>query len=203
MSEKLFGFDKDWHNNACLNYTTDAMYSYIEGYRKAGDLLVWAAMKNNSDLDHLVYPIAFLYRQNIELRLKDIMRHLKFVLGATFDFDKMHKIELLWSKVDKLMTRIIDEIDDGVDGFILDTDRALIGAAIEEFSSIDPDSTAFRYPEDTRGNTNLPSLKHINIRQLAEQVASMGESLSKYEAVAAFLFDRKLQMESIDKENVE
>lgn len=203
MSEKLFGFDKDWHNNACLNYMQDPMYLYIEGYKRAGDLLVAAAMEDNSDLDHLVYPITFLYRQNLELRLKDTIRNLNYVLESTFRLPHGHDIKRLWPDVERLMIRIADKVNDGVDGFILDTDRALIGAAIEEFSRIDPKSTAFRYPTGKQGNRILQELTHISIRRLAEQMASVGESLCKYETVAAFLFDQKLQMESTDKESAE
>lgn len=69
----LFQSDNDWKNNACLNFTSDPTHGYIEGYKRAADLLVAHVMEKGKDQDYLVYPITFLYRQHLELRIKEII----------------------------------------------------------------------------------------------------------------------------------
>lgn len=203
MSEKLFGPDRDWQINACLNYTNDAMPLYIQGYKRAADVLTNSVMESNSDLDCLIYPIVFLYRQNLELRLKDTIRCLRYVLDDNHKFPHHHKIKLLWLEVDKLMKRIVAEVDKTVCEYILDIDRDTVESIITEFSNIDPQSIAFRYPGDKTGRNNLPELTHINVRRLVEQMDSLSTSLGKYETVASFIFNWKLQGEDIDRENSE
>ncbi|MCI5221569.1 MAG: hypothetical protein D3924_02515 [Candidatus Electrothrix sp. AR4] len=70
--ELFIGCD-DWEMNACLNFSHDMSYGYIEGYLRAADRLVKHVFDTSKDQDVLVYPIAFMFRQHIELRLKSII----------------------------------------------------------------------------------------------------------------------------------
>jgi hypothetical protein len=66
---------------------------------------------------------------------------------------------------------------------------AQIGRLLDEFSKIDPDSMAFRYPQDKKGNPSLaPTLRHINIRNIAEVVGKISVILTG----ASVMFDEYL-----------
>lgn len=67
--DELFKPDIDWKNNACLNFSHDMSEIYISGYKSAGDILVEHVKQKKRNQDFLVYPIGFLYRQYLELRL--------------------------------------------------------------------------------------------------------------------------------------
>ncbi|MBL8015621.1 MAG: hypothetical protein JNK26_05590, partial [Candidatus Doudnabacteria bacterium] len=69
----------DGRNNAILNYgEQDRFAIYALGYQDAAELLTLAYMENDRPKDRLVYPIVFLYRQNIELKLKEFIYGLNY-----------------------------------------------------------------------------------------------------------------------------
>lgn len=73
MKESLFTSkftpDPDSYMNA---YSGGDWDTYAMGYKRAGDILVQYVADNDWDQDFLVYPITFLYRQYLELRLKEL-----------------------------------------------------------------------------------------------------------------------------------
>ena len=70
----IFTSDVDWRFNACLNWTNDTLELYVIGYKEAADKLVENIMDTPRYQDTLVFPICFLYRQYIELRLKELIK---------------------------------------------------------------------------------------------------------------------------------
>jgi hypothetical protein len=71
--DQLFGPDEDWDNNACINFTFDRFNLYARGYLQAAELLVETIVNTHRSPHAVVYPIAFLYRHYLELRLKKII----------------------------------------------------------------------------------------------------------------------------------
>ena len=71
--DQLFKEDSDWQCNAHLNLGGKDSGAYSAGYKNAADLLARRFLRNWRGNDILVYPMVFLYRQFIELRLKEII----------------------------------------------------------------------------------------------------------------------------------
>lgn len=187
MDNPLFSFDDDWQNNACINYSHAQMSFYIDGYKRAADLLAKNVIESNRDQDILVYPIAFLYRQYIELQLKDIIRESRIFLEDSPNFPEHHKIQPLWDLANKLMREIIAKHDKSAGEYITEEDIKIIGDVVSNFVKVDPDSFAFRYPEDKQGNNTMSGLQHINIRKLAQQINLMSDSLKKFDLVVGLM----------------
>ncbi len=160
--DELFSSDVDWWHNACLNPFRSDWYVYIEGYKRAAKVLVEQVKKNRSDLDVLVYPIVFLYRQYMELLLKSIISDGRKLLDQTGDFPKHHMLDKLWVEA----RRILEEVSK-VDPMV-NLDK--IQEYINQFCGKDPFGSAFRYPTDVKGKKSLPGLMHINIRKFSEIV---------------------------------
>ncbi|MEP1141689.1 MAG: hypothetical protein ABJH44_15835, partial [Balneola sp.] len=78
--DDLLELGDDWKNNATLNYSSDELNIYSEGYKQAGDILSKRLQKNRNGLDFLVYPLIFLYRHHIELELKIIVKEGSYLL---------------------------------------------------------------------------------------------------------------------------
>lgn len=145
------------------------------------------ALVSGLDQDVLVYPIAFLYRQYIELQLKDVIRESRILLGEGNGFPNSHDIKNLWELANQLMKRIITRVDKTVGGYITKVDLAKINEVISDFSEIDPESFAFRYPEDQDGKNTMQGLSHINIRKLAEHINDLAVRLEKFDLVVSSL----------------
>ena len=105
----LFQSDKDWKNNACLNFTSDPTHGYVEGYKRAADLLVAHVMEKGKDQDYLVYPITFLYRQHLELLLKEIITDGRDLLDEGSGHPNHHELDKLWPVAKGLIRKICSE----------------------------------------------------------------------------------------------
>ncbi len=196
MSNSVFSGDKDWKANACLNWSLDSMGLYIEGYREAADKLVHDVVETGTNQDTLVFPIAFLYRQYIELQLKHIIRESRIVVGEKATFPEHHKINDLWNTANALMTQIIKDHDQSISDYITKSDVTTIKTIITEFVKVDPDSLAFRYPNDKKGNKNLGGIEYINLRKLHDQMEVLKEKLDKYYLCISLLRDFQDEMRS-------
>jgi hypothetical protein len=171
--DELFSAEADWWHNACIDPFYADWYAYTEGYRRAASVLVDRVKTHRSDLDALVYPIIFLYRQYFELRLKNIILNGTNFLDEPCGFPKHHKLTELWNQA----RRILEKIYEG------DPKEDLNEAEnfIKQFSDRDLFGDAFRYPTDKQGNKSLPDLTHINIRKfsdIAEKIADLFDGAS-------------------------
>jgi hypothetical protein len=163
--DRLFTSQEDWWNNACLNWCHDGWGLYASGYKDAADFLVQRAEEMNFGQDTLVYPVIFLYRQYLELEIKDLIRQARRLQDFHGDFPKHHHIGNLWVECHKLLSQIspgdpVAELNE-------------IGRLIAEFSAIDPTSMAFRYPQDKKGNPSLPGIREINLRNVREVIGKI------------------------------
>jgi hypothetical protein len=167
--KKLFKADDDWWHNAVIWKTGNDWFAYANGYRIAADRLVESIMQDRMEIDFLVYPIVFLYRQSIELYLKCIIKDSKNLLELGGSFPKNHNILKLWIEAQSLLIKIWPE------GQEEDLDK--IGYFIKQFSEHDPSSESFRYPEDKKGQKAIKDISHINLRHLKEIMNDLIESL--------------------------
>lgn len=127
---------------------------YSTGYKEAGDLLIENADNNT---DFLVYPIVFLYRHCIELRLKQIsIVGNKLLKTQVFTEKEMndilfrkHDLDKLWMCSKKIIGKLFpDESEENLSS---------IKKMIDCFSIMDRTSYKFRYPLDIDGKLNHPS----------------------------------------------
>ena len=160
--DKLFTSQEDWWTNACLNWCNDGWGLYATGYKEAADLLVQHVIDSGKSQDILVYPIVFLYRQYLELAIKDLIREGRLLQDIDAPFPVHHKLNELW----KICQNLLNEISPG------DSVGELgqITRLLDEFSAADPTSMAFRYPADNKGNPSLPGVTTINLRVVGEVV---------------------------------
>lgn len=168
--EHLFRSDLRDHNNACLNFIKDQFDLYAVGYKRAADLLVEHAIITHSNQDTLVYPIVFLYRHYLELRMKDIIKDGNLLLDSPESYPKGHNISKLWEKCKVIIKKL-----NGSNG-IMDEIKA-VDENITEFSKIDPKSMAFRYPTDREDKPSLPGIKYINLGNLISVMMNIANFL--------------------------
>ncbi len=106
----------------------------------------------------LVYPLIFLNRHFLELRLKELMGLLNYSKNHQFDFLKGHNLIELWNKYKNLAIE-----------FNINQDASLILSVeklIREFNNIDPIANA-RYPIDKNKQPAF-QIKHIDLKNFME-----------------------------------
>lgn len=168
--DRLFQSHEDWWNNACVNWGAGCRWTlYAIGYKEAADILVRRIEDRCPGQDSQVYPILFLYRQYLELHLKELILMARLFLSEETGFPKDHHIGKLWAICFPLLKKISPGFSD---------DLKETGRLIDEFAATDPTSQAFRYPEDKQGEPSLPGLTEVNLRNVREVMAKISITLS-------------------------
>jgi hypothetical protein len=158
--------DPDWYLNSWLAVTWD---TYAQGYKRAADILVQYVIDNNWDQDFLVYPIVFLYRQYLELRLKELIFASSMLLDHDARIPKGHNLVSLWRKARPNIEKVYPGDSEG--------DLDAVEDRLKELCNIDSHSHAFRYPEDIKGAPALPGMEYINLKQLRDVIQGMSNVL--------------------------
>ena len=169
-NDVLFTSQEDWWNNACLNWSGGSWSLYAAGYKEAADLLVVSVETRSAGQDTLVYPILFLYRQYLELEIKDTLRISRRLLDIDGDFPMHHRINDLWNDLHVLLERISPGNSSA--------ELKQIARLINDFAKVDPQSMAFRYPVGKSGLPSLPGLTRINLRNVREVLGKISIILS-------------------------
>ncbi|MHB8086008.1 MAG: hypothetical protein ACYDHZ_09285 [Dehalococcoidia bacterium] len=173
LKEPLFvseASSSERHVIACLHLAPDEWDTYAEGYRKAGDAMVEYIIDNDMDQDLLVYPIAFLYRQYLELRIKELWRVSSKVLGRKATAFRGHDLMMLWSRVRPNVEQAWPESK-------IISDLEAIEEKLGELCAVDRFSESFRYPEDRRGAPSLARMRYINLAQLQKVIQAISNVL--------------------------
>lgn len=190
----LFTAGDDWWHNACLNYVPDDWGLYVIGYKMAADALVEKVKETHRNQDVLVFPIVFLYRQYLELRLKQLIRLGSELLDEALDFPKGHKLDTLWNSCRPIFVKLESRTSQ--------QDLEAITEAIDQFCAIDPTSEAFRYPITRKGDKTIPSdVRHINLRQLLEIMEKVANFFDSVATMFSVWMDHKHDMERELRDN--
>jgi hypothetical protein len=186
---------KDWWNKALINHGLygDRWSVYATGYKDAADIVVEQVKATQRHQDFLVYPIMFLYRQSLELTIKNLIRRAWLLLDEDETDDlAQHDIQKYWT----LCQALLDRVSPGDSTEQLDH----IGRLINDFCKHDPLSFAFRYPvskpqKKTKERTpTLAGLKEINLRNVKDVMDKIAGLLGGAEAQIDYYLDLKADM---------
>lgn len=168
VGDVLFTSGENWLN-ACVGWSRDQWFGFKEGYRRSAMILTQHIADKLQDQDVLVYPVAFLYRQALEISLKHLIWLGRQLQDEEASFPTHHKLVPLWN----ICQAMIEEVwPDGKK-----EDLEAVSAVLSQFESRDPSSTLFRYPLTKDGQ--VPFTHHENI--------DIGNFSTVIERVFAFL----------------
>jgi len=170
--------------NACLHFTGDETHLYAYGYKRAAEVLAEHVMINRMDLNSLVYPILYLYRQCIELQLKSLIRNGSMLLDSPRCAPNTHNLRTLWTQCKEVLSAIFDDDQSSI---------SEIETVVLQLSEVDPHSQAFRYPEDSRGNESLAGISHVNLKAISDVLVEISGLLDGAETgISEYLSNRSL-----------
>ena len=159
-----------WGLDAHLStFRDERLYRMKKAFKTSADMLVSQSEENTHERSNLVWPIAFCYRQYIELALKDmIAAHGSKVVPQIKPNWVDHALPPLWKSYKRLIEATL--VETSVDDL---PEITAVEACIQEFDRIDAGSYTFRYPTDTKGNqTNIPliSIDLWHLRNVIEGI---------------------------------
>ena len=168
---KLFeGRAKD-RSNADIGWMHSKSPFYCDGYKNAArELSSNFENRRTEEKDSLVFPIVFLYRQYIELSLKDLIRELDLKLKNNRN-DKVlekHNLLPLWHEAIKLYEQLVTANALGLIFTDKTTSKEL--SIISQFDKLDKGSFSFRYATDKNGTENLEKINYISVNNFKENI---------------------------------
>lgn len=164
LSGKLFVEEGRLGSIARVSWREEMIYTYADGYRLAAEQLVNEIKDTGYQINFLIYPVVYLYRQYVELTLKIATSQARVLAGEGSEFPTNHKISEIWIE----LKGRIKQCDYGIESKQLNE----VDEIIVEFAKFDPESFAFRFP---RSKKNAPSvgapLERINIQHFEGKIA--------------------------------
>jgi hypothetical protein len=146
--------------------------AYTYGFKRAADMIVDAALREDGNPDDLFFPITYLYRHHLELMLKGLV-HMGMQQG---EVDMCGKI-LMGHNLHKLWYRVRDQIKQAwpeAQGDDLKATEQLI----LELHEHDPSGQAFRYARDSEGVRHLQGApKRVDLANLKATMDAVSKFL--------------------------
>ncbi len=142
------------------------MAGYVEGYRKAAEAVFENAASAGTSPDYVIFPLAFLWRQHVELALKDIIARGRRLDGEDWSFPLGHGLLKLWAEARPHIAKCGEQNA---------PELAHVEANMREFEQVDPGADGFRYPFNRRLRErtleNAPD--HVNLEALHEAMDAL------------------------------
>lgn len=142
-------------------------YGYMQGYKEAADSLINDAINSRdiSKLDIVIFPVCFLYRQYLELVMKNIFLAYSGENKATKIRtlkEVSHNLYKIWNKIKPYLKEEASEEELN--------DIAAVEGYIQQFHEFDKSSYTFRYPitKDLKGV--IPEKRRVNLGNLKERM---------------------------------
>ena len=145
------------------NTTEYEFYGYMKGYKESADSLIVSAINSQdiSKIDTVIYPVCFLYRQYLELAMKNIYlffsedtREIKINTLKQV----LHDLMKIWNKIKPYLKK--DATENELN------DIKVVEQYIQQFHKFDKSSYTFRYPIDLNLNGVIDGETKINLFNL-------------------------------------
>lgn len=133
----------DASRNARVNdIGKDSWCLYADGFMRAGDILI-DNVRSTYEINTVIFPILFLYRQYLELSLKETIGYGYYLDEESKQPPSGHDLKNLWDQAKACIRKHQSEITapeiENIERLILD------------FYAIDPTSQGSRYPVINKG----------------------------------------------------
>ena len=110
MSKKLFKSTDDWQSDSIIRRTKEKWLYYAEGYKISMELIESELFKKYHDIDFLLFPLLYLHRHNLELKLKEIIVEGNYILGNKDFIPKGgHDLMILWNETQSTLKEVWQE----------------------------------------------------------------------------------------------
>ena len=174
----LFVAPRDHDTAAGLSAQAYPWQAYALGYQLAAETLLTNLGQPHQGREFLSYPLVFVCRHYLELRLKDIITSAGELFDSPAQAISSHNLPDLWRRARKLAEAASPGT--GQDFF------EPIEQCVFEFHREDADSCSFRYPFDTAGKPSLPNLPDFDLDQFAE---AFTRAASNLDAIADYFHE--------------
>lgn len=186
----------DYYGQSVIGYryNRSEMYIYIDAYKDSAKFLYDEILSDPKKMNSNFFPLCYLYKNAIELSLKDIILLVYPTEEALEKIAKRkHNIMKLWKCIEKHILKHADGSE---------SDPIFIAKknAMKEIHELDANADKFRYPIDKKMNYHFSGTKKYNIEsynnffnQLISFMSGMSAMISDHNDTLA---DLEMEMKS-------
>jgi hypothetical protein len=146
------------------SYHRNKFHPYVKAYTDSADYL-YEYIKNNNELkDTLFIPMCYLYRNGIELAMKEILFEecsYNFQDAIKLLKERKHSIVRLWNSIKADIERHANAPDE-------DTTIQNVEEYIDQLHEIDSTSDKFRYPTNKNLELHFKNVRKLDIQNVAK-----------------------------------
>ena len=174
------------HPIAAVNFIReDSWCLYANGYRRAAEILI-ANLDSTYDVNTVVFPILYNYRQYIELTLKETIAYGRELVEKSTISVGGHDLEKLWMEAKAHIKKHCSHLSN--------EEIENIGCQILDFHSMDPTSERSRYPVIKKGkgvgrkasfSWDSPNIKLNDLARKMKVIGDFLDEVTNYLSVAA------------------
>jgi len=188
QNTKSFGIAK-------LNWAgPDFWCVYADGYKRAAELLI-ESTKDIYETNTIIFPILALYRQYVELSLKEIIAYGQYLNGKGSIPDNEHDLKKLWLTAKNYVVAYYQSFEQ----------LSRIEQLIYEIHDLDPTSQGARYPfvkhkdkaRRTREASFADAPMFLSLDALNGHIHELGEMLSDVTGYLSISQDLEAEARSI------
>lgn len=173
-SDVLF-FWKETDLTSKADSLDDKRNRYADSFREAGDLLIAQTLQGAANQETALYPIVCLYRQYLELSIKDSLQMTRLLLDDRRAVLAHHRVVELWQELNEFLVKILP--GDAQSGLMQ------TGRLIREFMQHDPSAAVFRHPVDVKGRPLFANAAIIDLGNLRDVMAKIDGILSQANSI--------------------
>ncbi|WP_458413293.1 hypothetical protein ACNQFZ_21400 [Schinkia sp. CFF1] len=156
------------------SYNKDKFYPYVKAYTESAEYL-YDCMRKNRNLNGLLFiPMCYLYRNAIELSMKEILFEecsYSFQDAVGLINGKKHSILGLWNSIKSDIIKHAQAPEE-------DTTLDNVEKYINQLHNIDGQADKFRYPTDKYMNLYFKTSKKFDIENVANYFGELATFLS-------------------------
>lgn len=156
------------------SYSKDKFYPYVRAYTESAEYL-YNCMSKDGKLNELLFiPMCYLYRNAIELAMKEILFEecsYSFQEAVRLLNTKKHSILALWNSIKSDIIKHAQAPEE-------DTTLANVEKYVNQLHNIDGQADKFRYPTDKYLNLHFKTSKKLDIGNVANYFGELATFLS-------------------------
>jgi hypothetical protein len=157
------------------SYSKDKFYPYVKAYTESAEYLYECMSKEDGKLNDLLFiPMCYLYRNAIELAMKEILfEECSFSFQETVRLmnNKKHSILGLWNSIKSDIIKHAHAPED-------DSTLTYVEKYINQLHNIDGQAVKFRYPTDKHMNLHFKKSKKLDIENIVNYFGELATFLS-------------------------
>jgi hypothetical protein len=184
----------DYYSQCVVGYGYNKWkhYPYVTAYKESAEYMHGLMLENSSMIENLFMPMCYLFRNSIELSIKQLLfEECSFSTQEALKIfnKKKHSIQSLWNAIK-------NEIEEHANAPEDDTTIEDVSKYIKQLHSVDASADRFRYPTNKHMNLHFKKKKKLDLTNVCDFFLELASFISAATDMISAHNEWKAEMEA-------